>query len=189
MSVNTETKQIKLESVYKDAYIDRYFRLGYTVSSVSESEEGGKMYSTINFERDKDDPSYAKLAELEAEVDELCSEARAAAGAPDGEKKKRKIKLAAILIAGIAAMAAGVALVVAGLFAPNLALSLAGWGCAVAGAVLVVVWSCLRESWRLRRIDILDDAANPGFGVDVYSKKVEECLKQADEVRAAALSR
>ena len=70
--MNAEMKQIKLESVYKDAYIDRYRRLGYTVAGISETEEDGKTYSVINFERDKDLPSYEKLSELEAEVDELC---------------------------------------------------------------------------------------------------------------------
>lgn len=185
--MNAEMKQIRLESVYKDAYIDRYRRLGYTVVSVSETEEDGKAYSVINFQRDKDDPSYARLSELEAEVDELCEKARAAADAPDDKKKKRKTILLVIFAAGLALMVAGIALVVAGLLIPNLGLALGGWGCAVAGAVLVIVWSCLRESWRLRRIDVLDDAAHPGFGVDVYSRKVEECLKQADEVREGAL--
>ena len=42
------------------------------------------------------------------------------------------------------------------------------------GAVLTVVWSCLREKWRMRKVDIADDAEHPGFGVDIYSRKVEE---------------
>ena len=187
--MNAEMKQIKLESVYKDAYIDRYRRLGYTVAGISETEEDGKTYSVINFERDKDLPSYEKLSELEAEVDELCEKARAAAGAPDEQKKRRKIILFSLFIAGLGLMAAGIGMVVGGLLLPNLGLALGGWGCAVAGAALVIVWSCLREKWRMRRIDIADDAAHPGFGVDMYSRKVEECLKEADAARAEALSR
>lgn len=186
--MNMEMKQIKLESVYKDAYIDRYRRLGYTVASVSERTEDGKTWAVINFERDMDDPSHEKLAELEAEVDELCEMARAAAGAPDDEKKKRKRTLFIMFITGIAAMAAGLVLVLSGLFAPSLGTALGGWCCVVAGAVLTIVWSCLREKWRLRKIDIIDDVAHPGFGVDEYSRKVEECLKQADAERADALS-
>ncbi len=187
--VNVEVKQIKLESVYRDAYIDRYRRLGYSVASESESEEDGKTYCAINLQRDRDDPAYEKLAEIEAEVDELCRKARAASDAPDEQKTRRKRKLAAMFVAGVAVMVAGMALVVGGLFAADLALALSGWGCAVAGAVLMIVWSCLRESWRLRRVDLADDAAHPGFGIDVYSRKVEECLKRADVERAAALSR
>lgn len=185
--MNAEIKQVKLESVYKDAYTERYRRLGYTVASVTETVENGKPYSVINFQRDRDDPSYEKLSELEAEVDELCEKARAAADAPDEQKKKRKKILAALLAAGLVIMVAGIALVAAGLLVPNLGIALGGWACAVAGAVLVIVWSCLRESWRLRKIDEMDDATHPGFGVDVYSRKVEECLKQADEVREGAL--
>ena len=184
-----EMKQIKLESVYKDAYIDRYRRLGYTVASVSESTKDGKTWAVINFERDMDDPSHEKLAKLEAEVDELCEMARAAAGAPDDEKKNRKRTLFVMFITGIAAMAAGLVLVLSGLFAPSLGTALGGWCCVVAGAVLTIVWSCLREKWRLRKIDIIDDVAHPGFGVDEYSRKVEECLKQADAERAAAEKR
>ena len=85
--MNVEVKQIKLESVYKDAYIDRYRRLGYSVASESESEEDGKTYCAINLQRDRDDPAYEKLAEIEAEVDELCRKARAASDAPDEQKK------------------------------------------------------------------------------------------------------
>lgn len=183
--MNTEIKQIKIESAFADAYKERYGRLGYTVANTSEVEENGKKYVVINFGRDRDDPAYARLAELEAEIDELCEKARAAAGAPDEQKKRRCGALIAILAVGVVAMAAGAALVVAGLLIADLAISLGGWGCAVAGAVLVIVWSVLRESWRLRKSDILDDAEHPGFGVDMYSRKVEECLKRADEARAS----
>ncbi len=187
--MNTEIKQIKLESVFEDAYTDRYRRLGYTVANISKVEEEGKDYVVINFERDKDDPAHDRLAELETEIDELCEKARAAAGVPDEQKKKRRTISAAIFIVALAVMVAGVALVVTGLLLPDLPMSLGGWACAVAGAVLVIVWSFLRENWRLRKVDILDDAAHPGFGVDIYSRKVEECLKQADEARAGSLSR
>ena len=69
--MNMEMKQIKLESVYKDAYIDRYRRLGYTVASVSVSTADGKHWGGLNFERDIDDPSQVKPTELEAEVAEI----------------------------------------------------------------------------------------------------------------------
>ena len=182
--MNSDMKQLKLESVYKDAYIDRYRRLGYTLVSDTESVEDGVSYSVLMFRRDTDIPGYAKYAELEAEVDELCRKAREAAGAPDETKHQRKIILFALLIAGFVLMAAGIALVISGLLISNLYVALGGWAGAVAGAVLIVVWSCLREKWRMRRIDIADDAAHPGFGVDVYSRKIEDCLKEADKLAA-----
>ncbi|MFR1631677.1 MAG: hypothetical protein ACLSU0_00760 [Oscillospiraceae bacterium] len=187
--MNAEMKQIKLESVFKDAYIDRYRRLGYEVTNQTELEENGKKYTVIQFSRDRDNPTYARLAELEAEVDSLCAKAKEAAGAPDSQRAKRKIILLALFIAGLVLMAGGIGMVIGGLFAPNLVLSLTGWGVAVVGAVLMVVWSCLRESWRMRRIDVRDDAEHPGFGIDVYSRKVEECLRLADEARASAGTR
>lgn len=187
--MNAEMKQIKLESVFKDAYIDRYRRLGYEVVSQTALEENGKKYTVIQFRRDRDDPSYPRLAELEAEVDSLCAKAKQAAGAPDSQRAKRKIVLLVLFIVGIVLMAGGVGMVIGGLLAPNLTLSLIGWALAVVGAVLMVVWSCLRESWRMRRIDVRDDAEHPGFGIDIYSRKVEECLKLADEARASAGTR
>ena len=83
-------KQLKLESVYKDAYIDRYRRLGYTVVSVTESEDNGVKYSLITLRRDENIPSYGRLVELEAEVDSLCEQAKKAGDAPDEVKTKRK---------------------------------------------------------------------------------------------------
>ena len=62
--MNAEMKQIKLESVFKDAYIDRYRRLGYEVTNQTELEENGKKYTVIQFSRDRDNPTYARLAEL-----------------------------------------------------------------------------------------------------------------------------
>ena len=179
-------KQLKLESVYKDAYIDRYRRLGYTVVSVTESEEKGVKYSVIKLRRDENIPSYARLAELEAEVDRLCEQAKKASGAPDEVKAKRKKVLLALLICGIAVMVAGVTLVVCGLLLPELFLAIGGWAAAGIGAMLAVVWSCLREKWRMRKVDLADDAEHPGFGVDIYSRKVEECLKEAEALTSGA---
>ena len=179
-------KQLKIESVYKDAYLDRYRRLGYTVVSISEHEEHGVKYSVIMLQRDEHMPVSGRLAELEAEVDSLCEQARKVDGIPPEVRKKRRVALLAILICGIIIMGAGVALVVSGLQTSELFLAIGGWVAAVVGAVLTVVWSCLREKWRMRKIDIADDAENPGFGVDIYSKKVEECLKEAESLLSGA---
>lgn len=88
--MNAEMKQIKLESVFKDAYIDRYRRLGYEVTNQTELEENGKKYTVIQFSRDRDNPTYARLAELEAEVDSLCAKAKEAAGAPTASAQSVK---------------------------------------------------------------------------------------------------
>ena len=186
--MDNEVKKIKLESVYKDAYIDRYRRLGYTVSAISEETDGGKSYANVTFERDRSQPAYKKLAELEEEVDELCIKAREQASAPDEVRAKRRHILLLLLCTGGALIVAGCIMTVSGLLVPVLGLAIGGWLCAVAGAAIVIVWSCLREKWRLRRVDVADDISHPGFGVDMYSKKVEECLKQADELRAQTVS-
>jgi hypothetical protein len=179
-------KQLKLESVYKDAYIDRYRRLGYTVVSVTESEDNGVKYSLITLRRDENIPSYGRLVELEAEVDSLCEQAKKAGDAPDEVKTKRKKALFALFVSGISVMAAGIILVVCGILIPELFLAIGGWSAAVVGAVLTVVWSFLREKWRMRKVDIADDAEHPGFGVDIYSRKVEECLKEAESLTSGA---
>ena len=184
--VNSDIKQVKLESVFKDAYIDRYRRLGYTLIGDTESTEGGVPYSVLMFSRDRSMPGYDSLVRLEAEVDALCIKAKEASGAPDACRSKRKAVLLSLLCAGFVLMAAGMALVVSGLLVTHLYLAIGGWVGAVAGAALVVVWSCLRERWRMRRIDVADDAAHPGFGADIYSRKIEECLKEAEKIAAQA---
>ena len=180
-----ETKTLKVESIYVSAYTDRYRRLGYEICETVQSEEEGKTYTSITMRRDTDGPAYASLSRLEMEVNELCRMAKEHSGEPDKRVKRRRITLWALLGAGCLFMLLGVALVVAGLLASTLVLALCGWLCAIAGAVLVITWSCLREKWRLRKVDIRDDAENPGFGVDEYSKKVEECLRRAEEALAA----
>ena len=183
--MNSEIKQLKLESIFKDAYIERYGRLGYDVVSQTESVEDGKNYTVIVFGRDRDMPSYERLAEIEGEVDELCRRAKEEADLPDEVRDRRKIVLYALFIAGVVLMAAGVALVVAGLIESMLYMALGGWAAAVAGAVLVMVWGFLREKWCMRRIDAKDMRVHPGFGCDIYSRKIEERLEEADRLIGA----
>ncbi len=185
--VNPEMKTIRLENIYKDAYIDRYRRLGYTVESITEEQEDGRNYSVITFGRDKDDPAYPRLAELETEVDNLCEQARTSTETNE-RTSKRRIACYVLLGLGLAFIAVGIGLVIWGLFSQRLIVALASWGGAIVGAALLVAWSCMREKWRLRKVDVADDAEHPGFGIDIYSKKVEECLKLADEERSGAFS-
>ena len=182
-----ETKTIKVESIYVSAYTDRYRRLGYEVCDAVQSEEDGKKFTSITIRRDVDSPAYPSLSRLEQEVEELCRMAKEHAGEPDNKIKKHRMTVWILFGAGCLLMAVGVALLVAGLILNEIVLALCGWGCAIAGAALVIAWSCLREKWRLRKVDVRDDAENPGFGIDEYSKKVEECLKQAEEALEAVL--
>lgn len=180
-----ESKTIKVESIYVPAYADRYRRLGYEIVGSAESEEDGVKFTTLTMRRDMDGPAYSSLSRLEREVDELCRMAKEQAGRVDRTKKRHSLIAWILFGVGCLLMALGVAFVVAGLLISNLMLAIGGWICAIVGAALVIAWSCLREKWRLRRVDIRDDAKNPGFGADEYSRKVEECLKQAEEALAA----
>ena len=180
-----ETKTIKVESIYVPAYTDRYRRLGYEVSETVETEEDGKKVTSITMRRDMDSPAYPSLSRLEREVDELCRMAKEHAGEPSKLINRHRLITWIFFGAGCLLMALGVALVVAGLLTDMLMLALGGWVCAIVGAALVIAWSCLREKWRIRRVDIRDDAENPGFGIDEYSRRVEECLKQAEEALSA----
>lgn len=183
--MNNEIRQIKLETIFKDAYTERYRRLGYAVVSQEEFIEDGVNYTMLVLSRDKDMPSYEKLAELEGEVDELCRRAKVEADVPDEVRDRRRTALLTFFIIGVVFMAAGAALVVAGLIKTMLYLALGGWAAAVAGAVLVMAWSFLREKWCMRRIDLKDMRLHPGFGCDIYSRKIEECLKEADRLTGA----
>ncbi len=182
-----ETKTIKVESIHVPAYTDRYRRLGYEVCDSVQTEEDGRDFTTLTIRRDMESPAYPSLSRLEQEVDELCRMAKEHAGEPDSSIIKHRLTVWIIFGAGCLFMAVGIALVVAGLILNNVVLALCGWACVIAGAALVIAWSCLREKWRLRKVDIRDDAENPGFGIDEYSKKVEECLKQAEEALATVL--
>ena len=179
-----EFKTIKVESILASAYTDRYRRLGYEVCETVQSEEDGKKLTSITMRRDTEAPAYASLSRLEAEVDELCREAKEHAGEPDKGVTNCRLAVWILFGAGCLFMALGIALVVTGLLVSSLAVALGGWGGAIVGAALVIAWSWLRERWHLRKSDICNNAENPGFGVDVYSKKVEECLRRADEALA-----
>ena len=75
--MNNELKQIKLESVYKDAYIDRYRRLGYSLEPTSPSRSMARTIRCSVFRRDRSAAQLlARLAEIEREVDELCVKAK-----------------------------------------------------------------------------------------------------------------
>lgn len=182
-----ETKTIKVERIYVPAYTDRYRRLGYEVCDSVQSKEDGRDFIILTLRRNTESLAYPSLSRLEREVDELCRMAKHHACDADESVKKHRLTLWILFGVGCLFMALGVTLVVSGLILNNLITALCGWGCVIVGAVLVITWSCLREKWRLRKVDIRDDAENPGFGIDEYSKKVEECLRQAEEALAALL--
>lgn len=180
--MNNEIKQFKLESVYKDAYIDRYRRLGYTLVSDTSNEENGVQYSVIVLQRDVTNPAHERLAELEDEVDELCVKAGKAAAETDSSKLRRRAALYALFSFGLVLLCVGLMLVAIGLTNGELYVAFAGWAGAFVGTVMVALSAFLRERWRMRRIDVADDEKHPGFGVDAYSGEVEKCLKEAEEL-------
>ena len=168
--MNNELKQIKLESVYKDAYTDRYRRLGYTLVSDVSVVERGEDYSLLVFQRDRAQPNYARLAEIEREV--------------DGTRLHRRAALGALMSFGLILMCIGLVLTVTGLVYSELYAAFAGWAGVFAGAVLMIIFALLREKWRMRAVDRRDDAEHPGFGIDRYSKEVENKLKEAELLAA-----
>ncbi len=179
-----EIKQLKTESVYKDAYADRYRRLGYVVVSDEIFVEHGTEYCLLVLRRDIQQPCHGRLAELERRVDGL---GRLAAGlqASGGEKHRgRKVATGVLAACGALLMLAGVLLVAAGFAELGLYAAFAGWAAAFTGALLAVVCSFLREKWRMRAVDIEDDKKHPGFGTDRYSLEIENCLKEAEELVA-----
>ena len=179
-----ETKTIKVESGYVAAYTDRYRRLGYDIFDTVKSEEDGKKFTVMVMRRDTESSAYPLLLQLEQEVEELCRAAMEHAGEPDKSFKRYRLAAWILFGAGCLIMALGIALTVSGLLINILVLALGGWACVIAGAALIVAWSFLREKWRLRKSDARVDAENPGFGTDEYSKRVEECLKKAEQALA-----
>lgn len=182
--MNNELKQIKLESVYKDAYIDRYRRLGYSLVSDISVAEHGEDYSLLVFRRDRSQPNYARLAEIEKEVDELCVKAKQEQSVVDGTRLHRRAALGSLMAFGLILMCIGVVLTVTGLVYSELYAAFAGWAGVFAGAVLIIIFALLREKWRMRAVDRRDDAEHPGFGIDRYSKEVENKLKEAELLAA-----
>ncbi|MCD8309424.1 MAG: hypothetical protein LUD19_06180 [Clostridia bacterium] len=180
-----EVKQLRTENVYKEAYIDRYRRLGYSETAREIQVENGKKYAVITLQRDKTSPEYGKLSALEGEIMDLVS-VKEGEEKPVPQKKAggRKIALRVIFCAGVVLAALGVALLIAGMLINLMIVALAGWAVAIIGAACLIVWSFLRESWRMRKKDIKDEADNPGFGDDEISRQVEDKLCAADKVRA-----
>ncbi|MCD7729421.1 MAG: hypothetical protein LUI60_05860 [Clostridia bacterium] len=176
-------KQLKLEKKYKDAYIDRYRRLGYSETECSFVKEEGKIFAVVTLRRDKNQTEYQKLCEIEGQIEELLHSV--VKEEPDENKKdKRKLTLSVLFWAGLGLVIAGVIVLICGFMLSILGLALGGWGVVILGAVALIVWSFLRESWRMRKSDKAEDAANPGFGTDEVSRQVEEKLCAADKLRA-----
>ena len=132
--MNNELKQIKLESVYKDAYTDRYRRLGYSLVSDISVVERGEDYSLLVFQRDRSQPNYARLAEIEKEVDDLCVKAKREQSVVDGTRLHRRAALGALMSFGIILMCIGLVLTVTGLVYSELYAAFAGWAGVFAGA-------------------------------------------------------
>ena len=182
--MNNELKQIKLESVYKDAYIDRYRRLGYSLVSDISVVERGEDYSLLVFQRDMSQPNYARLAEIEKEVGDLCAKAKREQSVVDGTRLHRRAALGSLMSFGLILMCIGLVLTVTGLVYSELYAAFAGWAGVFAGAVLIIIFALLREKWRMRAVDRRDEAEHPGFGIDRYSKEVENKLKEAELLAA-----
>ncbi len=179
---DNDFRRIKVEDKFKNAYIDRYRRLGYREASRSTEKTGGKNYAVVLMQRDRKQPEYEKLCRIERQIGELL-ETPVSEDHKDGKRSKQKLILRIMLCAGLALCAAGLVMLICGFLFNIMALALTGWGVVIVGAIDFIVWSFLRESWRLRKIDIADDKEYPGFGLDDISKKVEEKLCAADRLR------
>lgn len=180
--MNNEIKQFKLESVYKDAYIDRYRRLGYTVVSDTPNYENGVMYSVLVLQRSRQLLAYDRLNELEREIDELSLKAGREQNRPCNTTYRRRAVTAALIAFGILALLLGALLVVLGIVYHELYIAFGGWGAVFVGAMLIIICSFLRVKWRMRAIDRYDDAQHPGFGADQYSAAIELRLREADQI-------
>ncbi|MCD8371962.1 MAG: DUF3040 domain-containing protein [Clostridia bacterium] len=179
---DNDFKQIRVEDKFIEAYVDRYMRLGYREAGRSEEKADGKNYAEVIMQRDRSQPNYSRLCEIEKEIGEIIS-GISAGDVKDGKKNRLRIILRIMFFAGIAVGVAGIVMLICGFLNNLMAIALGGWAVVIFGAAAIIVWSFLRENWRLRKIDEEDDREHPGFGVDEASKRVEEKLREADILR------